>query len=134
MDTQVKSAMEACSKASDESSLSFPQVVARLMDAGVEWYHADLLRSEKTYYLPDGKSHAVPNAALSHAPAHEFSPAGVENAIRAIQAQSITYKEFCERIGAAGCVGYFVSFPGRQAIYFGRSGASHVEPFPPAKQ
>ena len=36
MDTQVKSAMEACSKASDESSLSFPQVVARLMDAGVE--------------------------------------------------------------------------------------------------
>lgn len=133
MDAQVKSVMEASSRASDESSLSFPQVVARLMDAGVEWYHADLLRSEKTYYLPDGKSHAVPNAALSQTPARDFSAADVENAIRAIQAQSITYKEFCERIGAAGCVGYFVSFPGRQAIYFGRSGASYVEPFPSAK-
>ena len=134
MDVQVKSVMEACSKASDESSLSFPQVVARLMDTGIEWYHADLLRAEKTYYLPDGKSHAVPNAALSHAPAHEFSAAGVESAIRAIQAQSITYKEFCERIGAAGCVGYFVSFPGRQATYFGRTGASYVEPFPSANK
>lgn len=133
MDSQVKTVMEACSRASDESALSFPQVVAKLMEAGVEWYHADLLRSEKTYYMPDGESHAVANAALSRKPAHDFSAQGVDAAVRAIQAQSIAYKEFCERIGAAGCIGYFVSFPGRQAIYFGRTGASHVEPFPAAK-
>jgi uncharacterized protein YbcV (DUF1398 family) len=133
MDAHLKSVMESCSKASDESSLSFPQVVMRLMEAGVEWYHADLLRSEKTYYMPDGQSHAVPNAPLGEPPARDFLPPDVEKAIRAIQAQGITYKEFCERIGAAGCVGYFVSFPGRQAIYFGRTGASYVEPFPAAK-
>lgn len=130
MDARVTSVMEECSRASDTSALTFPQVVAKLMEAGVEWYHADLLRAEKTYYMPDGESHAVTNAALSRTPARQFSAAGVEGAVRAIQAQAITYKEFCERIGAAGCVGYFVSFPGRQAIYFGRTGASHIEPFP----
>lgn len=130
MDMRVTKVLEECSMASDASSLAFPQVVAKLMEAGVEWYHADLLRSEKTYYLPDGQSHAVANAPVSQTPARQFSASGVESAIRAIQTQAITYKEFCERIGAAGCVGYLVSFPGRQAIYFGRTGVSHIEPFP----
>jgi uncharacterized protein YbcV (DUF1398 family) len=130
MDARVVSVMEECSKASDESALTFPQVVGKLMEAGIEWYHADLLRSEKTYYMPDGESRAIPNAAVSRAPARQFSAPAVDAAVRAIQAQSIDYKEFCERIGAAGCVGYFVSFPGRQAIYFGRTGESHIEPFP----
>lgn len=130
MDARVTSVMEECSKASDASALTFPQVVGKLMEAGVEWYHADLLRSEKTYYMPDGQSHAVRNAAMSCAPARQFSASAVDAAVRAIQAQSIDYKEFCERIGAAGCIGYFVSFPGRQAIYFGRTGESHIEPFP----
>jgi uncharacterized protein YbcV (DUF1398 family) len=133
MDTRVTSVMEECSRASDASALSFPQVVAKLMEAGVEWYHADLLRAEKTYYMPNGESYAVANAAVSCAPARQFSAGAVENAIRAIQAQAITYKEFCERISAAGCIGYFVSFAGRQAIYFGRTGASYIEPFPAAK-
>jgi len=130
MNIHVTRVMEECSKASDASALSFRQVVGKLMEAGIEWYHADLLRSEKTYYMPDGESHAVPNAAISRAPARQFSATAVDAAVRAIQAQSIDYKEFCERIGAAGCIGYFVSFPGRRAIYFGRTGESHVEPFP----
>ena len=46
----------------------FRRSSAKLMEAGVEWYHADLLRSEKTYYLPDGESHAVANAAVSRTP------------------------------------------------------------------
>ncbi len=133
MDAKIKSTMEACSKASDESSLTFPQVAAKLMEAGVEWYHADLLRSEKTYYMPDGVSHAVPNAPIGKSPARAFSAPEVEKAVRAVQAQTIGYKEFCEQIGVAGCVGYFVSFPGRQVIYFGRTGESHVEAFPAGK-
>lgn len=130
MNSLVTRVMEECSKASDASTLTFPQVVGKLMDAGVEWYHADLLRSEKTYYMPDGKSHTVSNAAISRAPAKQFSATAIDAAVRSIQAQSIDYKEFCECIGAAGCIGYFVSFPGQRAIYFGRTGESHIEPFP----
>ena len=100
------------------------------MELGVEQYHADLRRAEKTYYLPDGQSYIVACAGLAAAPAQDFSASAVEAAIRAIQSRAITYKEFCDRIAAAGCVGYFVSMSGSRAVYFGRTIEMHVEPFP----
>ena len=52
--------------------------------------------------------------------------------MQAIQKQQINYREFCERIAQAGCVGYMVSLTGRRAVYYGRSGDSYVELFPAA--
>jgi uncharacterized protein YbcV (DUF1398 family) len=100
-----------------------------LMEAGVERYHADLVCANKIYFMPDDSfeivvCHATPK------PAREFSAAGVEAAVRAIQAQTIKYREFCDRIAAAGCVGYFVTLKGRRAVYYGRDNESHVEWFP----
>ena len=103
------------------------------MGAGVERYHADLARGEKTYYMPDGASHTIANAALAMAPALDFSAAGVESALRAIQAGKIKYCEFCARIAAAGCVGYMVSLTGRRAVYYGRTGEIFTEYFPGAR-
>jgi uncharacterized protein YbcV (DUF1398 family) len=123
---------QECTKASDEARITFPEVVGKLMEAGIERYHADLLREEKTYYMRDGASHAVPTAPFALSPARAFSAEAVNAAVRASQAGQITYKQFCERIAAAGCVDYIVSFPGRRAIYFGRTGENHVEHFPGA--
>lgn len=130
MDTQIKTVVHECSRASDEERITFPEVVARLTAAGIERYHADLRRSEKTYYTPDGGSEVVPVATVDGMPAQAFSAAGVEAAVRASQARQITYEEFCRRIYAAGCVDYIVSLAGRRAVYFGRTGESHVELFP----
>jgi len=132
MNAHVKTVVEDCTKASDEARLAFPQIVQNLMAAGIERYHADLLRAEKTYYLPDGGSHVVANAPLDRTPARAFSAAGVEASVRASQSGQITYKEFCTRIAEAGCVDYIVSLTGRRAVYFGRTGESHVELFPAA--
>lgn len=99
----------------------------------MEQYHADLRRSEKTYYMPDNKSVVVASAAIAGSPARDFSSAAVEAAVRAIQRDEIGYMEFCERIVAAGCVGYLVSIVGRRAVYFGRTCDNYVEPFPQAK-
>lgn len=132
MDAHTRQVVETCSKASDDSRITFPQVLAALGEAGVERYHADLCRSEKVYYDPDGHSHAVPNAPLSTAPAVSFSAEGVQAAIRAVQAGAIDYRAFCARIAAAGCVGYLVSLPGRRAVYYGRTGDQHIEWFPAA--
>jgi hypothetical protein len=60
MDTDVRAVMHACTKASDEQRISFPQVVTKLMEAGIERYHGDLLRPQKTYYMPTGESEVVP--------------------------------------------------------------------------
>jgi uncharacterized protein YbcV (DUF1398 family) len=123
---------EVCTRGSDAGTLTFPQVVGKLIEAGVERYLADLTRGEKTYYQPSGASHVVASASPGGPAADRFDAAGVEAAIRASQARAITYAQFCEAIAAAGCVGYVVSLTGRRAVYFGRSAETHIEPFPPA--
>ena len=132
MDPQITLVLVECTKDSDEGRATFPQVIAKLMAAGVEGYHADLRRAGKTYYLPDGDSAVVPSASVATVPARDFSAHAVVAALRAIQAQAIDYRAFCERIAAAGCVGYVVSLPGRRAVYFGRTAETYVEMFPPA--
>jgi uncharacterized protein YbcV (DUF1398 family) len=105
MNADVKEVMVEASLASDHELVTFGKVVASLMKAGVERYHADLLRGEKTYYLPSGESEVVTGDAIDVAPAEAFSAAGVDAAVRAIQAGRIQYKTFCKRIAEAGCVG-----------------------------
>lgn len=132
MDQRITDVIVACTRESDANRASFPDVVARLAAAGVEGYHADLRRAEKTYYLPDGDSAVVPCAPLATAPVRDFAPHALVGALRAIQSGRSSYRDFCEQIAAAGCVGYVVSLPGRRAVYFGRTGETHVEMFPPA--
>jgi uncharacterized protein YbcV (DUF1398 family) len=128
----VVKVMQECTEASDQERITFPEVVMKLMQAGVERYHADLLRADKIYYLPSGESYRVPAAPVQATPASAFAADGVAAAVRAIQQQKIQYREFCERIAQAGCVGYIVSMAGRRAVYYGRTGDSYVEPFPAA--
>jgi uncharacterized protein YbcV (DUF1398 family) len=132
MQADVVEVMRECTEASDHERISFPEVVMKLMQAGVERYHADLLRAEKIYYLPSGESHRVPAAPIQATPAPAFAADGVAAAVRAIQQQKIQYREFCERIARAGCVAYIVSLIGRRAVYYGRTGDSYIEPFPAA--
>jgi uncharacterized protein YbcV (DUF1398 family) len=133
MDARTREIAEECTAASDAERISFGEVVMKLMQAGFERYHTDLTRDQKTYYLPDGQSYVVPNAAVEGPKAARFSPESVDAAVRAIQRNEIQYREFCTRIAAAGCVGYFVSLAGRRAVYYGRTGETHVEHFPAAK-
>jgi uncharacterized protein YbcV (DUF1398 family) len=132
MQKDIIETMQECTDASDQERISFPEVVMKLMQAGVERYHADLLRAEKVYYLPSGESHRVPAAPVKVTPAPAFAADGVAAAVRAIQQNRILYREFCERIAQAGCVGYMVSMAGRRAVYYGRTGDSYIEPFPAA--
>jgi uncharacterized protein YbcV (DUF1398 family) len=129
MDDHVKDVVREMTRASDEERISFPDVVQALMQAGVERYHADLLAGTKTYYMPDGSFEIIQGRALEAA--KDFMGEGVQEAVHAIQQGEIGYRAFCERIAAAGCVGYFVSLAGQRAVYYGRTLAAHVEWFGP---
>lgn len=130
MNQDMIETLEHCTRAADDASLKFPEIVARLIGVGVEQYHADLLRSEKTYYLPDGATHVSRCMPIGAPIAEAFDPAGIAAAVRASQAQQIDYAEFCERAAAAGCTSYFVSMAGRRALYLGRTAENCVEHFP----
>jgi uncharacterized protein YbcV (DUF1398 family) len=132
MSEKAREAARWATEASDAERVAFPQVVQMLAAAGVERYHADLVASTKTYYMPDGAFESLRCHSVAP-PAANFEAKGVEAAVRAIQAQTIKYREFRDRIAAAGCVGYFVTLAGGRAVYYGRTGDEHVEWFPGAK-
>lgn len=133
MEDRIKHVVREVTEASDAGRITFPEVVAMLAEAGVERYHADLVRAEMTFYMPDGATETTSSAPLANAPAPAFSAAGVERAVRDIQGGRLLYKAFCQRIAEAGCVGYFVSLAGRRAVYYGRTIDTHVEGFPGAR-
>jgi uncharacterized protein YbcV (DUF1398 family) len=132
MKQETIAVMQECSTRSHAGTIPFPEVVRKLTEVGVEWYHADLYRGERTYYMPDTESHVDVVGAEQEPVAQEFSESGVVATLRAIQRGEILYIEFLRRIQAAGCASYSVYITGRRAIYFGRKGEVYVELFPEA--
>lgn len=130
MDETKVGVMAACRAGSWDGTLRFPEVVERLQRIGVERYHADFTRDELTYYLSEGASHVEGAHPSPEAIADAFSPDDVQSAIRDSQRGAISYPEFVTRVKRAGCVGYFVQIAGRRALYLGRRGEVHLEPFP----
>jgi uncharacterized protein YbcV (DUF1398 family) len=109
----------------------FPQVVQRLVGAGVTSYTADLMKLCNTYYGSGGDAYdeALPlRDGPAIAPA--FDAASVAASVKAIQCGEIGYDAFLRRIMGAGCSHYEVFIGGRKAMYFGRDGEFYTEPFP----
>ncbi len=126
-----KAVLHECLTNAIAGRMTFPETVMRMLETGVERYDANLTLMEKTHYGTDGSTQ-VENIPLADAPAvpTEFSQESVQNAITAIRRRKIDYPEFLRRVMAAGTTSYSVYLNGRKAIYFGRNGDFHVEPFP----
>lgn len=127
MNTHV---MEETTSRSLQGTITFGEVVMKLSAIGVESYNADLVRMEKIYYMPDGKTHLEKMNYQGPGIAQDFGQEGVIAAIRSIQKAEINYIEFLNRILKAGCTHYTVFLQGKRAIYFGRKGDFHIEHFP----
>ena len=130
MNTQT---IDECMKASFTDT-PFPQVVQRLVGAGVTSYTADLVKLRNTYYSAAAEAYdeALP---LKDGPAiaPKFDSASVATTVKSIQRGEIGYAEFLRRIMGAGCSHYEVFISSRKAMYFGRDGEFYTEPFPQAK-
>lgn len=116
----------------------FPEIVAKLVQAGVEFYHVDYLCMRKTLYGPDGAAAVTPITYEDMPPvAAELDVATLRAAILDSQRHGQKYREFSRRAMAAGVQGYFAFLRGQRVTYLGRSGDQHVEWFPgagPARQ
>lgn len=132
MDARLVEIATACLHGAEDNTLTFPQIVGTLMQAGFESYAVDFRRGTAIYYLESGDSVALATS-LEHEPvAPLFDAAAIQAAIR--EAQNLTpgysYRGFCRKVTAAGCAGYVVSFRGRRAVYAGRTAETYVEHFP----
>lgn len=139
IEKQTLEVLKECSHGSVAGTLTFPEVVKKLGDVGVEFYYADLYQRQKIYYFPDGRVHTEAEQELdsgvfgAHAVAQDLAVEQVKSAILKIQHREIKYQEFLRLILAAGVATYSVYLDGKRAMYTGRKGDAHVEWFPGAK-
>jgi len=122
----------SCVAGARAGNLSFPQILAKLIEAGLESYTVDYRRNTQTFYSPDGDSVVIDKTPLEGNVSAEFDAAVMAGLVRWAQANrpDYSYAAFSEKAKAAGCAGYFVSLLGRRVLYFGRTGETHVEYMP----
>lgn len=111
----------------------FPQIVAKLIAAGVEYYHVDYVRLSKAFYGPDADVVVTPITYESLPPvAGDFDAAALRAAILDSQLNGQAYRDFTIRAMTAGVQGYFAFLRGQRVTYWGRDGEHHTEWFPGA--
>jgi uncharacterized protein YbcV (DUF1398 family) len=124
----------SAAKATLAGDMPFPQIVAQLIEAGVEFYHVDYLALRKTFYSGSG---ATVTTSISYenlpAVAAEFDVQALRANILDSQQNNQHYRDFSVRAMQAGVQGYFAFLRGRRVTYFGRQGDQHTEWFPGAK-
>jgi len=130
MDT---TAIHEAAQATLAGTLPFPEIVAKLIAAGVEYYHVDYVGRCKHFH--DGVG-AVVTTAIDYeklpAVAAELDVDALRANIRDSQQKNQPYRDFTVRAMQAGVQGYFAFLRGRRVTYLGRTGEQHTEWFPGA--
>ena len=126
----VKETIEKCAHDSHAGVLTFPEVLGRLAEVGVESYFADYRDQSTIYYLSNNKTVRIPMGMPDVDIPGFFNKDGVVSAIRGAQSDKVRYPEFLKLTMSAGCVGYIVWIAGKHVSYYGRRGEAHIEHFP----
>src|ERR1044071_1531421 len=114
-------------------TISFPEVVGQLLEAGVEYYHVDYVRMQKTFYSGEGDAVVTPVTYEGLPPvAANFNAAALRADILDSQRHGQKYRDFTRRAMEAGTQGYLAFLRGKRVTYIGRQGDQHTEWFPGA--
>ena len=118
-------------RATLEGSIPFPEVVRRLIETGVEYYHVDYVALQKTYYSASGEIIKTPiNYEGLPSVAADFDLDVLRAAILDSQQNGQHYRDFTKRVMNAGVQGYMAFLRGKRVTYWGRGGDNHTEWFP----
>lgn len=132
MNDQQKQIAQQCRQGAEDNTMLFPEIVVQLVQAGFERYAVDFCNATVTHYLSCGESLILETPREEISIPEHFDADAVQAAIKEAQMKvaGYSYKSFRKKVMAAGCVGYTVSFLGKRAVYFGRTGETYVEHFP----
>lgn len=120
-------------RATLSGSIPFPEVVRRLTETGVEYYHVDYVALRKTFYSATGDVVMTPISYEDLPPvAADFNAPELRAAILDSQRHGQHYREFTRRAMAAGVQGYIAFLRGQRVTYWARNGDQHTEWFPGA--
>lgn len=120
-------------RATLSGSIPFPEVVRRLIETGVEYYHVDYVGLRTSFYSATGEIVTTPISFEGLPPvAADFDAAELRAAILDSQRHGQYYRDFTRRAMQAGVQGYIAFLRGKRVTYWGRGGDQHTEWFPGA--
>jgi uncharacterized protein YbcV (DUF1398 family) len=126
-------ALTEAAKATLAGTLPFPEIVAKLIAAGVEYYQIDYAGLSQQYYDGAGARVVTPIPLEDLPPiAPELDVAALRAAILDSQTKGQSWPDFSRRAMAAGVQSYFAFLRGQRVTYLGRTGDQHTEWFPSA--
>jgi len=130
MNTEI---ITAAARATLNGSMPFPEIVRRLIETGVEYYHVDYVALRKSFYSPAGDIVTTPIPYEGLPPvAASFDAPKLRAAILDSQRNGQHYRDFTRRAMEAGVQGYIAFLRGQRVTYWGRNGDQHTEWFPGA--
>lgn len=132
MNDKQRDVARRCLDGAYDNTMTFPEGVHALLEAGFDGYLVDYRLNTRTYYLTDGETLIMRDPHGPRPVDDRFNVSEVATAIRWAQENppGYSYAAFGDKVAAGGCAGYLVSFPGRRVLYFGRTGETHTEHFP----
>jgi uncharacterized protein YbcV (DUF1398 family) len=129
-DMDTKGVTEAAA-ASLAGTLPFPEIVAKLVAAGVEYYHVDYAGRCVQFYDGTGARVVTGIEFEGLGPiASDFNASELKAAILDSQRNGQKFRDFSARAMKAGVQGYYAFLRGRRVTYLGRTGDEHTEWFP----
>jgi uncharacterized protein YbcV (DUF1398 family) len=130
MDTRI---VTETARATLDGTISFSEVVSRLLATGVEYYHVDHVALRTTFYSADGAVVVTPISFEGLPPVAVYLDAErLRAAILDSQRHGQKYRDFTRRAMEAGVQGYIAFLRGQRVTYWGRGGDQHTEWFPGA--
>ena len=101
-----------------DGTLSFPEVVGKLLAAGVEYYHVDYVGLRKRFYSAEGEMMATSINYEGLPPvAPEFDAAALRANILDSQRNGQPYREFTRRAMAGGVQVYITFLRGKRVTF-----------------
>jgi uncharacterized protein YbcV (DUF1398 family) len=130
MNTEI---VTEAARAALSGSIPFPEVVRRLIETGVEYYHVDYAALRMTFYSTTGDTVTTP-ISYEGLPsvAADFDAPELRAAILDSQRHGQHFRDFTRRAMEAGVQGYIAFLRGQRVTYWGRGGDQHTEWFPGA--
>lgn len=120
--------------ASLSGTLPFPEIVAKLIAEGVEYYRVDYVTRQFVFHGPDGEVVMAPLGIENLPPiASALDADKLRAAIVDSQRHGQTFPRFSARAMEAGVQAYYAFLRGKRVTYLARNGDHHVEWFPGAQ-
>jgi len=131
MNTEI---VTEAARAALSGSIPFPEVVRRLIETGVEYYHVDYAALRMTFYSATGDT-VTTSISYEGLPsvAADFDAPELRAAILDSQRHGQHFRDFARRAMEAGVQGYIAFLRGQRVTYWGRGGDQHTEWFPGAE-